>query len=354
MAEAASHGLIRTRSAEERRRAAAARHQTARAEAECHALSAELSAVQREAMALRQGDCMAPTTFAFRESRLIRAIYTRDTIRVYQAYNDRIADAAVAANSFRAPLKTGEWSAARMTWIKPSAVWMAYRCGWTTKKDRNQARVLALDLCTDRFRDLLRTASVVTKGMKERGCQVIVQWDPERVMDPSAEPKQVFTRPTSDVRSIQIGLRGAAVAMLLDPTFVTQITDVTSRFQEAGAALEVGDEIQAALALWGEHQEQVWPVGPELQATLQMNGTDTADVPPDGDGDCSTSISVVSAAALQEAKRANRMEQHKLNQRAAVERKRESVRRARETERRAQAEEAKVDLDFSGFGDDDY
>ena len=98
----------------------------------------------------------------------------------------------------------------------------------------------------------------------------------------------------------------------------------------------------------------MWPVGPELQATLQMNGTDTADVPPDGDGDCSTSISAVSAAALQEAKRANRMEQHKLNQRAAVEPKRESVRRARETERRVQAEEAKVDLDFSGFGDDDY
>ena len=33
---------------------------------------------------------------------------------------------------------------------------------------------------------------VVTEGMKRRGCEVIVQWDPERVMDHAAEPKQVF------------------------------------------------------------------------------------------------------------------------------------------------------------------
>ncbi|CAE8641938.1 unnamed protein product, partial [Polarella glacialis] len=79
----------------------------------------------------------------FRE---IRAIHDEGAVRVYQAYNDAIADAAVAANSFSGPLEQGLWSATRMTWIKPSAVWMAYRCGWTSLKDKNQARVLALDL----------------------------------------------------------------------------------------------------------------------------------------------------------------------------------------------------------------
>merc|ERR1712084_3196 len=79
----------------------------------------------------------------FRE---IRAIHDDATVRVYQAYNVEIADAAAAANSFRAPLEAGTWSSTRMTWIKPSAVWMAYRCGWTIMKDRNQARVLALDV----------------------------------------------------------------------------------------------------------------------------------------------------------------------------------------------------------------
>ena len=174
-------------------------------------------------------------------------------------------------------------------------------------------------------------------------------------MDASALPKQVFTRPTPDVRSIQIGLRGAAVSMLLDPAFVTQITDVTSQFQAAGAALEAGDETQAALALWGEQQERMWPVEPALQATLQMSGTDT-DVPADGNGGShqsrlSMNMSMMSVAALAEANQANH---HKLSQRIAVERNRESVQRAREIERRAKAEGAKVDLDLSGFGGDDY
>ena len=74
--------------------------------------------------------------------RQIRAVFDADTIRVYQAYNDKIADAAVAANSFSAPLEAGLWSSDRMTWIKPSAVWMAYRCGWTTVSSRPRPRPL--------------------------------------------------------------------------------------------------------------------------------------------------------------------------------------------------------------------
>jgi len=32
-----------------------------------------------------------------------------------------------------------------MTWIKPSFLWMMYRCGWGLK-DENQKRVLAIDI----------------------------------------------------------------------------------------------------------------------------------------------------------------------------------------------------------------
>lgn len=45
----------------------------------------------------------------------IRALYDRETITVYQAYNDAIADAALQAQTFVAP-----FSFERMTWIKPS------------------------------------------------------------------------------------------------------------------------------------------------------------------------------------------------------------------------------------------
>eukprot|EP01047_Picozoa_sp_COSAG01_P018596 COSAG01_NODE_1011_length_12147_cov_12.737384_3_plen_542_part_00 len=204
-------------------------------------------------------------------------MFSAGTIRVYQAYSDRIADAAVAANSFRAPLEAGFWSAERMTWIKPSAVWMAYRCGWTTKKDKNQARVLALDLCAHRFRQVMLGATVVhgntAKGEMKKH-EVIVQWDPERVIDPSAEPKQVFTRGLTHVRSIQVGLRGGAVQMLLDPAFVRRISDATPRFRQAVAALEAGGggAIQRAeAALWKGGRELPWPVDAGLRLALRMD-----------------------------------------------------------------------------------
>ena len=47
-----------------------------------------------------------------------------------------------------------------MTWIKPFAAWMGYRCGWTLLKDKNQARVLALRVPLDKFYGLLAVAAV--------------------------------------------------------------------------------------------------------------------------------------------------------------------------------------------------
>lgn len=56
--------------------------------------------------------------------RAIRAKFTENTITVYQAYSNEIADAALGAGTFVAPFKRG-----RMTWIKPSFLWVAYRSG---------------------------------------------------------------------------------------------------------------------------------------------------------------------------------------------------------------------------------
>ena len=62
------------------------------------------------------------------QERKIYAKYDDKTIRVYQAYNNIIADEAIKLGTF------GEhFSLTRMTWIKPSFLWMMYRCGWTEK-----------------------------------------------------------------------------------------------------------------------------------------------------------------------------------------------------------------------------
>ena len=77
--------------------------------------------------------------------RQIRAVFDDQTIRVYQAYSDAIADSALAAGSFVSP----PFKMERMTWIKPSFLWMMYRSGWGTKP--GQTRVLAVDITREGF-----------------------------------------------------------------------------------------------------------------------------------------------------------------------------------------------------------
>jgi len=244
--------------------------------------------------------------------RQIRALHDDEFVRVYQAYSDDIADKAVQANSFEAPRAAGIWSAERMTWIKPSAVWMAYRCGWSTMKDKKQARVLALDLSRARFEEMMMGARLAHGGESGKGtCKdapVVVQWDPEREMFHEAEAKQVLTRGLTDVRSIQIGLRGPSVAMLLDPTFVLRITDVTEDFREAASKLAANDKTAAAAALWRHGAERPMEVPAPLRAVLGMDveappaAEVTGRVADAADADVSTTeASAIAAAPTSEA-----------------------------------------------------
>ncbi len=55
------------------------------------------------------------------EERNIYAVFDDKTIRVYQAYNNEIADEALKLGKFGS-----KFSLTRMTWIKPSFLWMMY------------------------------------------------------------------------------------------------------------------------------------------------------------------------------------------------------------------------------------
>lgn len=173
-------------------------------------------------------------------SREIRASFTDTTIRVYQAYNDTITDAALLAQRFVSP-----WKVDRITWIKPSAVWMGYRSGWG-KKDLNQKRILALDLDREMFDDLLRMA--VPARMSHVKSLAIIQWDPERQLC-GLLGKDSFTSIVEDVRSIQIGVQGLA---LVQDGLIKSIIDVTLLFNKIGELLEAGDVENAKLLLPSE------------------------------------------------------------------------------------------------------
>ena len=158
----------------------------------------------------------------------IRAVYTDETIRVYQAYNKTIAEEAVKNGTFGA-----HFSMTRMTWIKPSFLWMMYRCGWAQKE--NQAHVLAIDIKRTGFDKAVNSAVISTfsddlgitkeewqKQVKES--DVRVQWDPEKDIDGNNLP----------YRSLQLGLRGNAVNEYVHD-WIVKVTDITDYVNELNA-----------------------------------------------------------------------------------------------------------------------
>lgn len=64
----------------------------------------------------------------------IKSVYNERTIRIYQAYSDVIAHEAVKLGHFGASFKLD-----RMTWIKPSFLWMMYRCGWGERRAKTES-----------------------------------------------------------------------------------------------------------------------------------------------------------------------------------------------------------------------
>ncbi|KHD72439.1 DUF4291 domain-containing protein [Actinoplanes utahensis] len=172
----------------------------------------------------------------------IRAVYDDRTVTVYQAYRPEIADPAVRAGRFVAPFKRD-----RMTWVKPSFLWMMYRCGWATKP--GQERVLAVSITREGLEWALANAvlSHYVRGVHPdratwqrqlKQAPIRVQWDPERDLRLRQLP----------YRSLQLGIGAAAVDRYVDE-WVTGITDVTPLVREIRGLLDAGDEEAAAALL---------------------------------------------------------------------------------------------------------
>ena len=170
----------------------------------------------------------------------IRAVYTEDTIRVYQAYNEVIAKEAVKKGTFGPSFKLD-----RMTWIKPSFLWMMYRCGWGTKE--NQEHILAIDMEREAFDFIVQNAVVSTynsnmdisyEEWKEqiKKSDIRCQWDPER---------DLYGQPLG-YRSIQLGLRGEAVRKYVDE-WIVDITDITDYVKKLKMQKDAKNDISALL-----------------------------------------------------------------------------------------------------------
>lgn len=177
--------------------------------------------------------------------RQVRARHDAETITVYQAYGSHIGEPTAREGRFP------DWyDRGRMTWIKPSFLWMMYRCGWATKP--GQETVLALRLrrsgfewalahsALSHFDRRLHTDRAAWKDSLRR--PVRVQWDPERDLRLAALPH----------RAIQVGLSGEAVRRYVDE-WIVDITDVTPLAHRVHELVRAGDLTAAADLLPPEH-----------------------------------------------------------------------------------------------------
>ncbi|MEV6889402.1 DUF4291 domain-containing protein [Kribbella sp. NPDC051137] len=190
--------------------------------------------------------------------RQARALYDEGSVAVYQAYSPEIAEPALRAGTFVEPFGMG-----RMTWIKPSYLWMAYRSRWGTKP--GQTRVLRIRIRRDGFEWALGRGvlshyqarfheSEAAWKQSLSGAPVRIQWDPEQAVTLTPQPQ---------VRSIQIGLSGDAVRRYVDE-WIVGMEDVTAEMQQVrDLARTSRDAAQAALPA-----ERPYPISDELAARI--------------------------------------------------------------------------------------
>lgn len=188
----------------------------------------------------------------------IRADFDRETIAIYQAYPPAIADAALAAGRFVAP-----FSFHRMTWIKPSFLWLMHRSNWGQKG--GQERVLAIRITRAGWEQALSLATLTSFdrsifrtpdewSVQFRASPVHLQWDTERSLRGAALPYY----------SIQVGLSRHIIGEYVEQ-WVTGIEDLTPRVRKMYDLLQSGQAEKARRHL---PPEKVYPVRPDLAPRL--------------------------------------------------------------------------------------
>lgn len=179
----------------------------------------------------------------------IFAHYNENNIRVYQAFNDTIADEAIKLGTFGPSFKMD-----RMTWIKPSFLWMMYRSGWGTKEGQN--RVLAIDMKRTGFDYIVKNAVLSSYSEEVYGAhtswrdalkksEIRCQWDPER---------DIYGAPQSQ-RTIQLGIKGHILEKYVCD-WVVQISDITSNVRKIHDAIHAGNFETRMLPLEQEYRAE--------------------------------------------------------------------------------------------------
>jgi len=168
----------------------------------------------------------------------IRAEYDSRSIIVYQAYRTAIALAALQHQRFVAP-----FSLNRMTWIKPSFLWLMERSNWGLKS--GQEMILAVRITRQGWEEALSQAVLTAYDPRVHHdyedwrtqfdhTPVHVQWDPERTL----RGKRL------SARSIQVGLSRHIIEKYVND-WTIEIRDQTPLVHKIYGLLQAGHEARA-------------------------------------------------------------------------------------------------------------
>lgn len=170
-----------------------------------------------------------------RTSYEIRADFDDRSIVVYQAYSAAIAGPALDAQQFVPPFSFG-----RMTWIKPSFLWLMHRSNWGRKS--GQERILAVRVTREGWEKALARAVLTTSEPDAVArAEVHVQWDPERSLRGAA----------LNHYSIQVGV-GRLLVREFAEEWVVGITDLTPTAHRIAELVRSGRADGAKSLLPGE------------------------------------------------------------------------------------------------------
>ena len=165
--------------------------------------------------------------------KFIIAQFDRQSIIVYQAFNDHITEFALKHQRFGGNAYDFE----RMTWLKPSFLWMMYYSGWAKKE--NQENVLAIRMSREGFDEILKTAVTTRfyagtytdqKSWEDelRSTEIQLQWESYH---------DLFGNKT-ERRAVKIGLRGDMLQRF-NENWILEIRNITPFVREQQQLLSV-------------------------------------------------------------------------------------------------------------------
>ncbi len=175
-------------------------------------------------------------------------------IKTPQAYNKNIAVPAIKNNKFEKP-----FSFNRMTWLKPSFLWLMERSAWGNKPNQNYIlgikikrecweKALSLGVLTHPDKDIYFNGQEWEKQFKD--AKVHIQWDPERTLRGGKLQE----------RTIQVGISRFLITEYNDK-WICEIVDFTPLVFKINALRKAGKYREAKRLL---PIEKVYPISMEI------------------------------------------------------------------------------------------